>query len=218
MITRLGAASAPPSARAGSPASVRLGVVQLLHALADLDRLAQRFHPDPGGLAARLRLQFLQPRRDGVERGDAAVVDGVRLLEALGEVADRPLAFDHHRRQRGEVGLVGGDRAGLDQALRFERRVALAERRGMPFEAGDVGVAGGDGGVDFGAAVAESAHLKLVMGATVERALGRNFRLRPMLLRRRRRRRALRARRGPARGAAPRARGPRAGSGRALPA
>ena len=29
----------------------------------DLDRLAQRFHPDPRRLAARLRLHLLEPRR-----------------------------------------------------------------------------------------------------------------------------------------------------------
>ena len=129
--------------------------MQVLDPFGQVDRLAQRLHPDPGGLAAGLRLQLLEPRRDGVERGDAAVVAGVRLLEALGEVADRPLAFHHHRGERGDVGLVGGDRAGLDQALRFERGVVVGEGGGVLLEPEDEGVAVGQRRIDFQASIAE---------------------------------------------------------------
>jgi len=45
----------------------RLGVGQGLNALADLDRLAQRLHPDPRRLATRLGLDLLQAGRDGVQ-------------------------------------------------------------------------------------------------------------------------------------------------------
>jgi hypothetical protein len=76
-----------------------LDLGQRLGAGIQLDRLAQRFHPDPGGLAACLGLQVLKSCGDRVERGDAAVVAGVRLLQPLGQIADRPFALDHHPRQ-----------------------------------------------------------------------------------------------------------------------
>ena len=66
----------------GAPSSDGLRLGELLRPAADLDRLAQRFHPDPRRLAAGLRLDLLEPGGDRVERGDAAVVALVGLLQA----------------------------------------------------------------------------------------------------------------------------------------
>ena len=64
----IGVATRSPAPR--RPASVRHGVDlgQRLHPAAYLDRLAQRFHPDPGRLAAGLGIHLLEPRGDRVER------------------------------------------------------------------------------------------------------------------------------------------------------
>jgi len=52
-----------------------------------------------GSLTARLRLNLAELRGDGLERGDAALVAFVGLLQPLLEAADLALALDHHRRE-----------------------------------------------------------------------------------------------------------------------
>ena len=46
---------------------------------ADLGPLAQRLHPDPPLLAARLRLDLAEPRRHGLQRADAPLAAGLAL-------------------------------------------------------------------------------------------------------------------------------------------
>jgi hypothetical protein len=83
----------------------RRHLLQSLHFLTYLDRLTQGFHPDPGRLAARLGLQFLEPRGNCVKGGDAAVMALIRLAQALTEDADLPLSLEHHPREGGGLPL-----------------------------------------------------------------------------------------------------------------
>ena len=180
---------------------------QLLHPAAHLDRLAQRLHPDPRRLAAGLRLDLLQSRRDRLQRGDAAVVALVRLAQPLGEAADLALALDHHPGEGGKLPLEPVDRSASSARPRPRPAAPAADPR----------VPRRDRRVHIEAAVAEEHPLEATHARHRKGAFGRHF-VTPASTRTAfARRQALaaatpRACRSPAPAAAPRARGPRARS------
>src|SRR6187551_681589 len=104
-------------------------LAQLLRTTAYLDRLAQRLHSDPRRLPTRLRLDLLQALGNGVERGDAAVVALVRLLQLSAQAADLALALDNHSRKRSQLRL--GLRRRIGSLARLRQcllRMALQDR------------------------------------------------------------------------------------------